>query len=245
MQCPKCGHEQISNGTCIQCGIVFAKYDDIQKRGQENQSQVSPDENPASESAHNKLTAIFNTLRQRWFFPWQPVSTMAMVALSTGFGIMVYLLATKNLLGTDSIILHFIHDVNLVFHEAGHVIFGVFGNRTLAILGGSLNQILIPFIVACSFWGRRDTVGVAFGLFWFFENFLDIAVYMGDARALALPLIGGLGEEAHDWRNLFFRFGLIDQDVAIAGYTRLLGWVGVIATWTWLLWRWLFYRKMS
>lgn len=38
--------------------------------------------------------------------------------------------------------------------------------------------------------------GFAFGASWFFENFLDIAHYMADARALILPLIGGLGPEA-------------------------------------------------
>ncbi len=44
----------------------------------------------------------------------------------------------------------FMHRVNLVFHEAGHVIFMPFG-RFLSILGGTLGQWLIPFIVLCSF----------------------------------------------------------------------------------------------
>ena len=44
-------------------------------------------------------------------------------------------------------------------------------------------------------------------MFGFFANFLDLGIYMADARFLKLPLIGGLGVEAHDWRNLFNRFG--------------------------------------
>lgn len=156
---------------------------------------------------------------------------------------MVTLLATKGLMGSDSTVLFLVHNVNLVFHEAGHWIFGIFGNEMLGIFGGSLNQILIPLIVAVSFWSRRDAVGFAFGLFWFFENFLDVAVYMADARALVLPLIGGLGDDAHDWRNLFFRFGLIEQDTAIAGATRTVGWIGIWFTWLWLLWRWFAGRK--
>jgi hypothetical protein len=243
MKCPKCGLEQTQNETCIQCGIVFTKYHEIQKRKAERQAQASNTTPSKNEPLEKKPVTVLDTIRQKWSLPWQPVSTLAMAALSGGFAIMVYLLATKNLMGSDSWILYFAHNVNLVFHEAGHWIFGVFGNQTLAIFGGSLNQVLIPIIVAASFWAKRDAVGFAFGLFWCFENLLDVAVYMADARALVLPLIGGLGEDAHDWRNLFFRFGLIDQDTAIAAKTRFVGWVGIIGTWSWFFWRWLKDRK--
>ena len=40
-------------------------------------------------------------------------------------------------------VLGFIHGIDLIFHEAGHVIFGFFG-QFLAVLGGSLMQVLIP-----------------------------------------------------------------------------------------------------
>ncbi len=245
MQCPKCSQEQIPSDTCKQCGIVFAKYYEIQQRKADAQSLASQTGNSQKASPESKSVTVADAIYQKLFLPWQPVSTPAMVALSVGFSIMVYLLATENLLGSGSTILYLTHNVNLVFHEAGHWIFGVFGNDTLAIFGGSLNQVLIPVIVAVSFWTKRDAVGFAFGLFWCFENLLDVAVYMADARALVLPLIGGLGAEAHDWRNLFFRFGLIDQDIAIAAKTRVVGWVGIIATWTWFLWRWLIDRKPS
>jgi hypothetical protein len=245
MKCPKCGHEQTPDDACIQCGIVFAKFREIEERKSAKLSQPTNAGKPQAEQVENRPQTIFETIFQPRFIPWQPVSTPAVTALSVGFAIMVYLLATKNLLGSDSTILYLTHNVNLVFHEAGHWIFGVFGNQTLAIFGGTLNQVLIPVIVAASFWARRDAVGFAFGLFWFFENLLDVAVYMADARALVLPLIGGLGEEAHDWRNLFFRFGLIEQDTAIAAKTRFIGWVGLIVTWVWFLWRWSINRKAS
>ncbi len=245
LQCPKCGEEQPPSDTCVQCGIVFAKYEEIQKRKAGVSSLASKTGTPQEEPIESKSETVIGTVCQRLSLPWQPVSTPAMVALSVGFAIMVYLLATKGLLGSDSTILYLTHNVNLVFHEAGHWIFGIFGNDTLGILGGSLNQVLIPAIVAVAFWRKRDAVGFAFGLFWCFENLLDVAVYMADARALVLPLIGGLGEEAHDWRNLFLRFGLLEQDTAIAAKTRLVGWVGIMVTWTWFFWRWLMDRKSS
>lgn len=136
----------------------------------------------------------------------------------------------------DRAALRFLHRVNLVFHEFGHPAFGLFGD-TLGILGGTLGQLMIPLVVTVAFWRQRDTVGFAVGLFWFFENLLDVAVYMADARALRLPLIGGLGPEAHDWRNLFLQWGVLQQDTRIAGITRALGWIGMVWIWLWLGWR--------
>jgi len=43
-----------------------------------------------------------------------------------------------------------LHGVNLIFHEAGHVVFRPFG-RFMTILGGSLLQILVPLVVMLVF----------------------------------------------------------------------------------------------
>lgn len=43
---------------------------------------------------------------------------------------------------------------------------------------------------------------------------------MKDARAQALPLVGG-GE--HDWTEIFGRFGVLAHDVGIGNSVRLLG----------------------
>lgn len=169
--------------------------------------------------------------------PWKPVSGLALGCTSVAFAYLLYLMAADPGM-MERTALRFLHQVNLVFHEFGHPAFGIFG-ETIGILGGTLGQLLIPLIVTVAFWRQRDAVGFAVGAFWFFENFLDIAVYMADARALRLPLIGGLGPEAHDWRNLFFQWGLIMQDTKIAGVTRALGWAGMIWAWIWLGWRWL------
>jgi hypothetical protein len=58
---------------------------------------------------------------------------------------------------------------------------------------------------------------------------------MGDARAQLLPLVGN-GE--HDWTNIFNRWGVLHLDTAIAGFVRLIGWIGMLAAWAWLAWRW-------
>ena len=53
------------------------------------------------------------------------------------------LVLTNGIAMPSGVILNFLHLIDLVFHEAGHVIFAFFG-RFIAVLGGSLNQVLIP-----------------------------------------------------------------------------------------------------
>ncbi len=252
MKCPKCSNKLSSTESCPYCGIIISKYIEIQQRKSEHYSPPKTDpgikdsfenelmETPETEplGLSSKFNGYFVYLEKIASLPWKPISKMTVLSFSIGWAALVYLLATKDMLGSDSTILYLTHNVNLVFHEAGHWIFGIFGFRILTILGGSINQLLIPLIVTASFWSRRDAVGYTFGLFWFFENCLDVAVYMADARALALPLIGGLGEEAHDWKNILSYFGLIEKDTALASAVTTVGWFGIIFTWSWFCWIW-------
>ena len=45
----------------------------------------------------------------------------------------------------------FIRGVLLVFHEAGHVIFGLCGNEFLRVAGGTLGQLLMPLALLVAF----------------------------------------------------------------------------------------------
>jgi len=122
---------------------------------------------------------------------------------------------------------------NLMFHEAGHHVFGWAGYYTI-ILGGTYGQLLAPLICTFIFLRRGETTGIAVCAFWFFENFLNIATYMGDARRSALPLVGG---DESDWTILFTHWGVLPQDLTIAAWTRGVGWVGMLGTLGWLAWR--------
>lgn len=172
--------------------------------------------------------------------PWSPLPLLPAMALLAGFAVILWLLATDDAVASSghSRILSFLHGINLVFHEAGHILFSPFG-RTLTILGGSLMQLIIPAVVAFSFWKRRDTAGFAVGGFWFFENFVDVGVYIADARALVLPLLHNGGPESHDWHNLLMGWGLLRADTAIAGTVTALGWLGMLASVGFVFWRFL------
>ncbi len=79
----------------------------------------------------------------------------------------------------------FLDCANLIIHEAGHYFFS-WGQHMLMILGGTLGELIVPFLCAIFFFYYRQTYGLAFSLFWFFENFLYIGTYMADARTLSL-----------------------------------------------------------
>lgn len=123
---------------------------------------------------------------------------------------------------------------NLLFHEAGHPIFGMFG-EVMGLIGGTLGQLVFPLVTAVEFWRRRHTMSFAAGCLWFFENFFNIARYAADARAQVIPLVGS-GE--HDWWHIFTRLGVLQHDVAIGIGIAALGVIGILGTWTWVSWRW-------
>jgi len=162
--------------------------------------------------------------------PWEPVGTPAFAAASMGFGGLMLVAVTAR----DGWI-PLLDGVNLVFHEAGHPIFGLFGSETLGFLGGTLMQVLVPVVVGVAFWRKRQTVGAAVATLWAGENGLNIARYMADARTQLLPLVGG-GE--HDWATLFGQWGCLSRDTAIAAGVRAVGWIGMLGAWAWLAWRW-------
>jgi hypothetical protein len=131
--------------------------------------------------------------------------------------------------------------IDLVFipiHEGGHLLFRFFG-EFLAVAGGTLLQLGVPLMLASYFALQRQVQGVAFCMFFFFEQFLPIATYMADARAQELPLltVGDADYVIHDWNYLFGRLGVLEHDIQIAHTFRVLGWIGMIATVAWMIWR--------
>jgi len=160
---------------------------------------------------------------------WKPVPRAGLVAWLVGYGLFLVYAARD----TEGFLL--IDQVNLVFHEAGHMFFSWFG-RTIMILGGTLGELLVPAGVAVYFALRRETAGAAFAGFWFFENFLYIGRYMADARAMELPLVGVGDTVDHDWNLLFSQWGVLMHDRGIGAATRGVGWCGMLAVMAWLTW---------
>ncbi|MCE5195094.1 MAG: hypothetical protein LLF28_06535 [Nitrospiraceae bacterium] len=125
----------------------------------------------------------------------------------------------------------FLDYVNLPFHEFGHVFFSFLGEN-ISIWGGTIMQLAIPFGILAYFFFYRETAGFAFSSFWFGENFLNISVYIADARKMQLPLVGG-GE--HDWNTILTSMHMLRYDTLIAGIVKTLGWIIMISSIVWFI----------
>lgn len=110
-------------------------------------------------------------------------------------------------------------DVNLAIHEAGHVVFGPLGDH-VGVFGGSLFQLLVPAAFIAYFLVRHDPFAASVVTAWLGASLGNVALYIGDARAQELPLLGG--ENAiHDWWYLLIEWDVLAQDVAIARWVRM------------------------
>jgi hypothetical protein len=160
---------------------------------------------------------------------WNEVTTKKLLGFTAGMGAFLLLVFMS-----EPGFVFLLDHANLLFHEAGHPAVGLFCSR-LTVYGGTLGQLVFPVVLAVSFWRKREALSFAASVIWFFENWLNIARYMADARAQVLPLVGG-GE--HDWTNIFSRWGVLTHDTQIATVVRTVGWVGMGTACLWVLWRW-------
>ena len=141
-----------------------------------------------------------------WQFAWTPISDDAMES--------------------------FLHLPDLVFHEAGHLIFSPLG-QFMSVLGGSLMQVLIPVVCAVAFIKQEQLFGAAICVWWAGQNLVDLAPYIADARALQMVLLGGrtgAEVEGHDWEYILTRLRIIHLDVTLGRIAHALGMVIMIAS---------------
>ena len=163
---------------------------------------------------------------------WEPVSKPARIGWLAFYGLFL-LYALRNSSGYL-----LIDYVFVPIHEGGHLLFSYFGH-TLMVAGGTLLQLGVPVMLAVYFVFQRQATGTAFCSFFFFENFLNVATYMADARAQELPLItvGDPEFVEHDWFTMFSQMRVLEYDTKIAAVVRAIGWLGMIAVVIWLYWR--------
>lgn len=160
-------------------------------------------------------------------YEWTPVSRLSLVAGTlAAVAFIIYALADRD----GFLILDY---VNLPFHEFGHLFFAFLGD-TCGIWGGTMMQLMIPGGIMVYFLIKGESGGTFFSAFWFGENFLNIAVYIGDARSMYLPLAGG-GD--HDWNIILSGLGFLNADNLIAGIVKTTGWLIMLGATGWFVYR--------
>jgi len=161
---------------------------------------------------------------------WALAGRAVLLAAIAGYGWWFHVATMQELGETHK----FIHGINLLFHEAGHMIFGFVGGQFLTVAGGTLGQLLMPLVLLVAFrWKNGDAFAAALALWWLGQNLVDCAPYINDARMLQLTLIGGgTGQEVegHDWEYLLTELGWLRKDVHLARWVLRGGrWVMALA----------------
>jgi hypothetical protein len=127
--------------------------------------------------------------------------------------------------------------ITLAFHEMGHLVFNFMGHF-IGSLMGSGTQVLIPLVVMFLFARQPDYFGVSVGGFWLSFSLFELANYVGDARAMDLPLVGFSDDPEHDWHYLLSTTHLLPLDTTFAFLLRvaatLIG-IASLAFAAWLL----------
>lgn len=235
--CPKCGHaplplDQSLPAACPACGLILAKY------GAPLPTSVRPDD--LEEVAPGRLASLINVATH---IParvdpssfWMRVGLWALFVV---WGVRLMAMDYRDI-GVGA---SFIHLPLLVFHEAGHVLFMLFG-QFMTIAGGTLMQLIMPLVLCGALLSKaRDPFGASLGLWLVGVSLLDIAPYAYDALEPKLMLLGGrTGEDGgHDWINMLSDLGLLKRAHGIGWIFHKLGALvvmGAIAWGGWLLWQ--------
>lgn len=243
MICPKCHFEQAQGlSECPKCGVVYAKlnksFSTAPAPVPKTPSRVEPDKLTWKDlliTVPNEANPVFLVAK----------ATLLVILAVWGSRFM-FASVESNVVG-ESVL----HLVNLIFHEAGHIIFSPFG-QFIKTLGGTLGQLLMPAICAAVLLvNTRDAFGAAVAFWWLAQSFMDIAPYINDARALKLILLGGVtGKDVidyQDWEYILRKLGLLKMDHFLAWCAQITGIVLMLTALAWAalnIWaEWRSYRK--
>lgn len=236
--CPKCGHEplpadQSLPAACPHCGLILGKFAAIEHASVGEVESVDDGEASRWQLLKAELRESLRYVPDQ-VSPATFWSRSVLWLLLLIWGLRLMLMDYR----TGGVGESFLHGPLLVFHEAGHVLFRLFG-EFVAVLGGTLMQLLMPMIMAVALLMRnRDPFAAALGVWFFGVSALDVAPYVYDALHPQLILLGGhTGEEGgHDWIYLLSEVGWREHAQTLGWLTHKVGALIVLAALGWSGW---------
>jgi hypothetical protein len=237
MICPKCGFDQPDGSIeCLKCGIIFDRYRD-RRKGRLDADLMRGAKVPLEEADGKK--EIVESIKAILLHVKPEINVFYFVGRVLLFAVIVFwgIKFIVNPMESNYSGRSFMHLVNLPFHEAGHIIFRLFG-RFMMTLGGSIMQLLVPVICLTVFLSKsRDTFAASVTLWWLGESFMDLAPYINDARALKLVLLGGVTgrdvQDYHDWEYILRKLGMLECDHILALAAHITGILLILCALTW------------
>ncbi|MCB1644774.1 MAG: hypothetical protein KDI36_04940 [Pseudomonadales bacterium] len=232
--CPKCQYQRLPSdrhvheGVCPRCGIAYAKHTLKHKSPAVAEPRSRPrrahQRHELTDRVLRLITQVPEETRQGVF--WGQAGLLAGLVL-WGVSFMLGGIDWKAINSS------FMHLINLPFHEFGHVLFMPFG-RFMAILGGSLFQVVLPLLLLGVFViKQKDNFAASICLWWCGQSFIDVSPYIADAPYRSMPLIGGMGESAHDWGNLLTMLDMMSSAQSLASISFGTGCVLMVLSWCW------------
>jgi len=240
-KCPKCGAEQKDPAlpdSCENCGLIFDKW-----LRSKYKSTLPQHHEPATAPWLKR----FIQLKQQLLYTPDDVPRSRFYLYSVIF--CVFLLWGGLFIFSDHYSAElnnsFMHTINLVFHEAGHIIFSLLGHF-MAILGGSLLQLIVPLVFLVAFVMKKDTFAASIMLWWFAQSMMDLVAYIDDAQRQEMWLLGGVqGKDMpgiHDWNNILSQLGLLD---AAHGLAVMTSWTAIILMLISFYWSFILLMKLK
>ena len=132
--------------------------------------------------------------------------------------------------------------LDLGLHEAGHFLFlplvwfsdGAEWAKFMNVFGGSLTQWAVPALCMSYFLWSKQWFAAAVVLFWLGQSFHSSVLYIGDARDMVLPLLGGEGS-GHDWNYLLHQMGVLYKEKEVAAvvekFSHILVMISAVSAW--------------
>ncbi len=124
--------------------------------------------------------------------------------------------------------------VNLIFHEAGHVLL-IWAGETVMLLGGSVFQVLVPAACAATFLQRGDRYAAGIVTLWLGQALAGVSAYVRDAPTRTLSLLTG-DPDTHDWWQLLGGWDALNLADSLGRGVFFLGLASVIVGAALALW---------